>query len=527
MPAPSPTAHSSAHPPRERETVKAAAIGLIISFVVVLIFRGFFLETFHIPTGSMAPTLMGQHMRFHSPDTGVEWAVNPWPDARSGVRVTDPSTNRPLVEANPRLRAGDRIAIIKYNPLYHAKRWDVVVVKWPSSPRENYIKRLVGLPGERVWLVDGDVFIADAQAPEGDWSAWRIARKPARVQDALWWTVFSSEQAPIEPVFDGRAWRGPWQGEGWDLEGRAYTWSGTGDAALKWDLDAWPLTDWQPYNDVPRWVFSRFPIADVRIRAGVEPQREGAGVQLLLRARGHLFQAALNPAGDATIEMRPDREGAEWTPLATTRTAPLAAGRVTDFELRHADQALELRIDGALVLAGAYDWDPMQRLEHATGLPRAELDALLREPHNNALANPAIYRAPLAIEWTFTGGAPVTLHRVGLDRDVAYQPTWYRTGAPAGTPGLGTHPANVATLGPDHYYMLGDNSANSTDSRLIDSVDPWVRAFIDEDLPIGVIPREFMMGRAVICFWPATHNARLGNANLPFIPDFGRMRFIR
>jgi len=527
---------SSASTPHERESVKTATIGLIISFVVVLVFRGFFLETFHIPTGSMAPTLMGQHTRFHSPDTGVDWAVNPWPDARSGVRVTDPSTGRPRIEANPRLRAGDRIAIIKYNPLYHPKRWDVVVIKWPSSPRENYIKRLIGMPGERVWLVDGDAFIADADAAPDDWSAWRIARKPERVQNALWWPLFSSERAPIDPVFDGRAWTGPWRGQGWNTEGRIYTWTpgsssgagagGGGGATLTWDLDNWPITDWQPYNDVPRWVFPRFPTADIRAHAAVEPEREGAGFAFELRARGHVFRASHDGGSRAAIEMRPDTGAAAWTTLAEAEAPALPAGRSTTVEVWHVDQSLQLRIGGKAVVRADYDWDPMQRLEHATGLDAAAIAELLENGRNNPLANPAIYRAPLALGWTFTNTGALTLQRVGLDRDVSYVPTWYRSGEPAGMPALGTHPANVATLGEGHYYLLGDNSANSTDSRLIDTVDPWVLRFIDEDLPLGVIPREFMMGRAFICFWPATQSANLGNARFPFVPDTGRMRFI-
>ena len=49
---------------------------LLVAFTLALAFRGFVVEGFVIPTGSMAPTLMGQHVRFKTPDTGYEYAFD-------------------------------------------------------------------------------------------------------------------------------------------------------------------------------------------------------------------------------------------------------------------------------------------------------------------------------------------------------------------------------------------------------------------------------------------------------------------
>ena len=46
---------------------------LIIVFALVFIFRGFILEAFRIPTGSMASTLMGAHFRLRCPRCGYEY----------------------------------------------------------------------------------------------------------------------------------------------------------------------------------------------------------------------------------------------------------------------------------------------------------------------------------------------------------------------------------------------------------------------------------------------------------------------
>jgi len=52
-----------------------------------------------------------------------------------------------------RRQAGDRILVFKYlYSIYDPRRFDVVVFKAPHAPQENYIKRLVGLPGEMIAL---------------------------------------------------------------------------------------------------------------------------------------------------------------------------------------------------------------------------------------------------------------------------------------------------------------------------------------------------------------------------------------
>lgn len=85
--------------------------------LIVFILRSFIVEPFKIPSGSMIPTLL----------VGDFIAVNKF---TYGIRL--PVINKKIVELN--------------NP----QRGDVVVFRWPVDPSLDYIKRIVGVPGDKV-----------------------------------------------------------------------------------------------------------------------------------------------------------------------------------------------------------------------------------------------------------------------------------------------------------------------------------------------------------------------------------------
>lgn len=76
-PANTTTATAAPQPAAPRNNIKETLVSLTIAFALAFVFRGFVVEAFLIPTGSMAPTLNGAHVRFGDPHTGMDWAVGP------------------------------------------------------------------------------------------------------------------------------------------------------------------------------------------------------------------------------------------------------------------------------------------------------------------------------------------------------------------------------------------------------------------------------------------------------------------
>lgn len=538
--------------PAPKSSIKETVTSITIAFVLAFVFRGFVMEAFQIPTGSMAPTLLGQHMRFTGPETGVSWAVGPRDFADPGsqqvalarqgspgdpIRVTDPML-RPegeLVASGVPRRAGDRIFVLKYlYSVFDPSRFDVVVFKNPGNPQQNFIKRLIGLPGEQVALVAGDLFVRPASdalrdAP-GDAAAswggptWRIQRKPERVQRAVWQTLFDSRYTPHSALAGRAPFRPPWvpSGPGWEMSGRAvYVYSGSEPSALTWDASRRPIDDYYAYNEVrPKGPFGpvpsepRYPVPDVAVRFGL--RSEGSPeFGVAVEATGHVFRARVLPDGTVRLGMTPlpriEGEPVEERLIGEGRFER-RPGRALDVEVWHADQALTVFIDGRRVARGEYDLTPSQRIAHATG---STLDELLEETRRtgvNQLANPARYRrTQVRLEF---GGGPLSLDRVALQRDQYWSPI-DRPGRYA----RATHPEAPCVLGPDHFFVCGDNSPASEDGRLWTRVDPWVARQIDPT--VGVVARPLLIGKAFFVYWPSADWSR----RLP-VPDFGRMRWI-
>ncbi len=60
----------------------------------------------------------------------------------------------------PGIEDGDRILVEPWSYIFGgAERGDVVVLRYPLDPEVDYIKRVIGLPGDRITLADGRVWV--------------------------------------------------------------------------------------------------------------------------------------------------------------------------------------------------------------------------------------------------------------------------------------------------------------------------------------------------------------------------------
>ena len=87
------------------------------------------------------------------------------------------------------------------------ERWDVIVFKFPGNPKQNYIKRLVGLPNETLTIHHGDVY----SRPMGTDQPSVMVRKPPHKILAMRQLVYDSDyqsQTLIDAKYPSR-WQ-PW-----------------------------------------------------------------------------------------------------------------------------------------------------------------------------------------------------------------------------------------------------------------------------------------------------------------------------
>jgi signal peptidase I len=509
----------------EREiTIPDTLITLVICFVIAMTFRGFVLEGFVIPTGSMAPTLLGEHSRWRSPETGYSFATDTGQKFLStrpsalDFRVADPMLGRDRTiltqtpaEVRAGTRAGDRVLVWKW--LYSfidPARYDVIVFKNPTHSRENYIKRVVGLPGEELWLADGDVFIRPLGSPAE--TPFTIVRKPDHVQNAVWQPIFDSAYLALPGSETDSPPADPWTGAvRSETNHREYRIDGRGETILRWEGSVRPLDDWNAYNMFGTNLDPPLPVSDLRVTIALVPEADGLSARTRLTTREHIFELSVEN-GRARIRVAPMEDPASANVDVSEEIRPLRAGRVNVLEFSHVDQALRIRLNGDTVAYTAYDWDTWTRLENAVRADIREVIASSRAL--NPLASHALPNPP-ELELSFAG-APAAITRIAVDRDIYYRPV-------EGYDTIATHPDKTVKLGDEQFFMLGDNSTASADGRLWGEPDELVAAQVDP-APF-IVNRDLIIGKAWSVYFPSPHPLVEGGRR--FIPDFGRMRFIR
>lgn len=538
---PEPAAH---HPPQE--SIKETFESIIIAFVLAFVFRAYVVEAFVIPTGSMAPTLLGAHLDVTCDQCGYSFDVDvPRHSAANddGTRQAVPlqratEVDCPMCRYTNELRpgtqpaSGDRILVQKY--IYQAtepQRFDVVVFKAPHEPEKNFIKRLIGLPGEALHIFEGNIYTRPLNSDE----PWRIARKTQRpdVQRAIWQPIYDSRYIPRDGGDSAlrrasQRWAPPWvpvnRPEHWTIDDRrSYVHDASAPGAIRFDftnlgyetdprpsafIGRYPYNQFKPrdYNGLVEWE----PIEEVRLAAVFQPEQAGLRAALATTARldrgvTETLRAVIDPDGTVRLTAT-DNAGNTRALTAPAQIDPIDAGENRRVELWYVDQEASVWVEGERVLTWQFD------------LAFTDARRMLTRPEAEDL--PTVH-----IE---VAGSPVTLHQVQFDRDVHYS----TRSNPQYHTAQGALRRDDATIKPlrlhaDQFFCIGDNTPWSHDSRYWDSVNPWVheRYFTTgPDYRPGVVPRELMMGRAFFVYYPAPY---AWSPTAPrYFPNFGDMRFI-
>jgi signal peptidase I len=468
---------------------------LITAFALAFVFRAFVMEAFRIPTGSMAETLMGAHYAMRCTECGYKYnyGQNIYLPMRSRGPTRQeysrcPSCGYHQVTAGDMApSSGDRILVLKcIYQFMEPKQFDVVVFKNPLDPTENYIKRLVGRPGETVEIIDGDVYING-----------QISRKPPKVQEELWMPVYDNDYQPArpeEPAFNGHKWRQPfWNPEGtkWKVnEANPTLFVLNGDpnetSTLVYDTtrgNEFKAT--YAYDEL--FDYKNMPYAsDLMIRFEADPCGAEGFVGASLSKYGIQYRGEVTFAGQMTIKR-----------VAGDKEEVLATEAVISPEVNSHKMFKFANVDHQLVLEYG-----KQKLVKDLG--RGPQDAGAR----------TINIEPKAM---ILGGGDVTISHIALFRDIHY--TGFNPSN--NSQGRATE-GNPLKLEADQFFMLGDNSPRSEDGRW------WARPGKGNNGKVyatGIVPRDYLVGKALFVYWPAGFKP-MPQFPLAIVPNIGEIRFI-
>jgi signal peptidase I len=488
----------------------------------------------------MAETLWGYQKVVTCPECGIKFPVScsrevdpqegqprtiithcTCPNCRKEVHlkeITDAEGH--LVGTEPSYTTGDRVLVAKfvYDLFNHQPdRLDVVVFKFPGDGPEgpfphtgpykgytpmNYIKRLIGLPGETIAICGGKLYVLSAkQGPHyDDLAAAHSEAERTMLSQLLWRTRYMHINEAVDLfkqnkfeiirkspenilgmkrlVYDNdhpaRDLPGPkwqrWKGDGWtanDNHGFRHT---VGAGSPQWlryhhilrDTNGKEelITDFLGYNsaessDPRNWV------GDLVLECEASIDQPQGDLILELSHGIDRFQAQWNLADGVCTLSRLTQDQAPQK--LASKSSNLKKG-THQLRFANVDQRLFVWIDERLVWTEGVEYP-------APATPRPTTNDL--EP------------ASIGVQ-----GMTAHVKHLKLFRDVYYtyrdKNKWdIRVDNPEQWRDVGEPPVETYYVQPDHFLCLGDNSPQSSDGR------SW-----------GLVPRRLLLGRALMVYYP-------------------------
>ena len=470
-----------------RENLESILIAIALAFVL----RIFVVEAFKIPTGSMAPTLLGVHKVVKCPN--CSWKFES--DHNTNYARCSNCFYKIRVSEYMK-RGGNRILVNKFVYDFGSpKRWDIAVFKFPFVDaiclscgyashqsticekcstaekkenylkgkintikgylgvaqyhkvvckacdseevivckqcgsadvriiRKNYIKRVIGLPEEKLQIVNGDIY-----------ANGRVQRKPAKVQEELWAPVFDSNYPGKQEIV--KNWMA--SDDFWDIDKKQlHLKLPEGFARASYATFERKITDYNVYNS----GITNAIDGDIMVRFDVVTSRNSGGLSIILEKDEKTFEAFIRSRGEkkeSYLKMSNSK-------IASDANAFIELENKCRIEFSNVDKRVSLKLNGSEIFSHTYD------------------DDLL--PYNNYTKHSKLRIGGVNIEAVFKN--------ISIFRDV-----YYTNAGEWGT-------LRPAEIGEKKYFVLGDNSRNSNDSRF------W-----------KFVPESSLVGKAFMIFWP-------------------------
>ncbi len=433
---------------------------------------------YRVSGGSMAPRLLGAHRQVMCADCGYAFPCDA--DVRPvAPRAVCPNCGYAANELESSLPdvAGDRVLIDRAAfDLHLPRRWEIVALRRAQQAGEVLVKRVVGLPGESIEIRNGDVYVNG-----------QIQRKSLAEQRALAIPVYDANFPPTQKPQPPPRWRAERSTSTWVSTGGRFVHAARrADEPIDWlryhhwqrlmgasgAIRASPVTDICGYNQSqPRREEDVHAVADVMVSFRLEPIGNGT---FFVRATdgGEPFEVRLHFLGKGPGVW-------EYEAFRGGRPIPGASGRVNParrrlVEVSLVDQQFLLAIDGQTLVAWPYDRPP-----RAPSPPPTPFD--------------------LGVE----ADLDVTVDQLRVYRDVYYTHPIGQSAQPeVGQP---------VRLAADEYFVLGDNSPVSEDSRT------WPEG--------GAVEAKLLVGKPLVAI-PSAPIASWGHCDIQ-VPNPAEIRYIR
>jgi signal peptidase I len=381
---------------------------IVIAFIMALVIRCFCIEVFKIPSSSMEPTLLGDISDNHS----------------RGACIFRDYHVPPVQPGKADNASGDRIMVTKYYYAFSAvERFDVLVFKFPLNQAKNFIKRVVGLPDEYIQIHRGNLYVSKEEK-----GPYQIARRTPRTQESIW--INPAKGSPgyfTSPETFEAGWR---EEKPSDRKSGAHVDIRDGVLSTQEkEGERSSVFAYKTYLDDDQG--SGTPVDDVRIVFEFElTSPKGQVFAEIVNAYGR-FEARLD--SDGASELRYHKPGSEKKEQPTTQI-PLKDVHLS-MDRRY---KLELSIFDGMAYVRVNDGE---RAKHPFITTKEEL-AVTESPDRRIAFG--------------TRGATFKVKNLTLGRDIFYRGRDRERGLRDDSP---------ERIPPGHYLMMGDNVANSHDSR--------------------------------------------------------------